>query len=266
MTRGRSQSDLVRELRSQLGNPGGYTGFHLPRYAYLLEIVEPLLAVREPRVVLDVGLSAFATVLRERYRQRVDTLDLVQAEAGLRGFKPESPEAGEHFVFDLNDLEGGGDPPDMPKYDVVLLCEVLEHLRISATYVFRFLANLLKPCGALVVQTPNAAAIGKRVKLMVGQNPYGLIGEDPRNPLHFREYTLRELQRFGVEAGLAIISSRYADYFDVRYRHGGGRGGLESRLWKTANQLAPPSWRPGMTVVFRPARGGSPTSAAQPPP
>jgi hypothetical protein len=263
----RSRSDTARDLRDRLGDSGGYTAFHLPRYAYLLEILDRELSGREPRVVLDVGLSAFVIVLRERYSQRVDTLDLIPAEGGPRGYQQEGAQSGEHFVFDLNQLEGGHvKPPNMPRYDVVLFCEVLEHLRLSPRYVFRFLESLLKPTGVLVVQTPNAAAIGKRVKLMAGRNPYGLIGEDPRNPLHFREYTLEELRMFGAEVGLAITSSSFAGYFDVRYRHGGGRSPLVSGLTRIANRLAPPRWRPGMTVVFRRGGASRPASAAQPPP
>lgn len=242
-------SEIEAELRASL-EASGYVGFHIPRYALLLEVVDPYLAGRKPKVVLDVGLSVFTNILRKRYVHRVDTLDLIPADSPPRGFAPRTSGTERHYVFDLNELERGTTPPEIESYDVVFFCEVLEHLHISPRYVFPFLENILKPGGFLVIQTPNAVTIGNRLKLLAGRNPFGLIGEDPSNPLHFREYTLNELRSFGAEAGLRVSSATYHAYFDVRYRQGTPPSSLEALLWRVVHRLAPPSWRPGMTVVF----------------
>jgi SAM-dependent methyltransferase len=249
MARSPSASVIEGELRASL-EARGYVGFHIPRYAFLLEVVDPYLAGPEPKVVLDVGLSVFTNILRKRYVHRVDTLDLIGADSPPRGFTPRASETERHYVFDLNELERGTTPAEIESYDVVFFCEVLEHLHISPRHVFPFLEKVLKPGGILVVQTPNAVTISNRVKLLAGRNPFGLIGEDPSNPSHFREYTLNELRSFGAEVGLRVSSATHHAYFDVRYRHGIPPNSLEALLWRVVHRLAPPSWRPGMTVVF----------------
>ena len=120
--------------------------------------------------MLDVGLSVFTNVLRSRYRHQVDTLDLLPADGGPRGFSSQDGQPGRHYVFDLNQLERGATLSDAERYDAVLFCEVLEHLHISPRYVFPFLRDLLKPSGILVIQTPNAVTVGNRVKLVAGRN------------------------------------------------------------------------------------------------
>ena len=262
----RFREDVAGSLRAQFGEDDVYLCYHAPRYAFLLDLLDPHLAIDEPRAILDVGTSVLTNLLRERYGHPTDTLDLVPAEARMRGFSPPSPGEGTSYVFDLNELQCREGPPDLGRYDIVLFCEVLEHLHISPGYVFPFLRRLLQPTGLLVVQTPNAASISKRVKLVLGRNPYGLIGDDPLNPGHFREYTLTEVRRFGTEADLEVVSARYASYFDVRYREPrpDSRSPFAGRMLNALYGIVPPSWRLGITVVFAPGNGRTP--GGQPPP
>ena len=60
--------------------------------------------------------------------------------------------------------------------------------------------------GVLVVQTPNAVSLPRRLAMLGGRNPYELIREDATNPGHFREYTAAELRRYAAVAGLAVES------------------------------------------------------------
>ena len=81
----------------------------------------------------------------------------------------------------------------MPRYDLVVFAEVIEHLHTSPVHTLAFVRGLLADAGVLILQTPNAASLPKRLKLLAGRNPYELIRADGGNPGHFREYTLAEL-------------------------------------------------------------------------
>src|SRR5438105_3728935 len=81
---------------------------------------------------------------------------------------------------------------DLSGYDIVVCAEVIEHLPISPMHVLRLLEAALRPGGWLVLQTPNAARIGNRVRLLAGCNPFEPLREDSVSPGHFREYTVAE--------------------------------------------------------------------------
>jgi 2-polyprenyl-3-methyl-5-hydroxy-6-metoxy-1,4-benzoquinol methylase len=94
-----------------------------------------------------------------------------------------------------------------------VLGEVIEHVYVAPSLVLPALRNLLKPGGAMLVTTPNAAALAKRVRLLLGQNPFEMPRETPENPGHFREYTAAEMRKLGREAGFASVEIRLADVY-----------------------------------------------------
>jgi SAM-dependent methyltransferase len=141
--------------------------------------------------------------------------------------------AGTHHVFDLNE---DGWPAAGP-FDAVVAAEVVEHLFLGPATILRRLAAYLAPDGRLVVQTPNAAALHKRVRLLRGRAPYGPMPEDRSGDSHVREYTLGELERAGRDAGLEPVELETASYF--------------GRVPAVADRLLPPRLRLGLTVTFR---------------
>ena len=98
-------------------------------------------------------------------------------------------------------------------YDLVVMAEVIEHLPVSPSHVFAFLASLLRPGGYLLLQTPNACSLSKRLRMLCGRNPFELIREDMHNPGHFREYTVRELADYAGAAGFRVRRVHTANYF-----------------------------------------------------
>src|SRR5205823_6516869 len=108
--------------------------------------------------------------------------------------------------FDLNDAQSEDTwRRDIPRYDVVVMAEVIEHLYTAPELVLGFLKTLVADNGLVIIQTPNAAALSKRLKLLFGRNPYELIRVDTTNPGHFREYTSRELIRIAEGAGFEVV-------------------------------------------------------------
>ena len=246
----------------------GYRAFHAPRYRYLLKVVERHLPAGN-NGVLDVGLSPFTEILRPKLGRPIDTLGLEP-----RGREPFSISAyghdqepklkkapdpqSRHFQFDLDAL---GDPraprPALPRYGVIVFAEVIEHLHTSPLLSLVFFREHLMDGGILVVQTPNAASLGKRVKLLAGMNPYEMIREDRSNPGHFREYTARELRRLAARAGFVVVNLDRQFYFDARHAdhaEDGGAGAsrpLIGALKNVVYPLLPPFLREGITLVLR---------------
>jgi SAM-dependent methyltransferase len=211
---------------------------HAPRYEVLLAKVREL-APEQPRI-LDVGQAYESEELRALPGAIVDTLGF-----GDDRFPPRDGER--HVPFDLNSAEKRDLWPELDGYDVVVCAEVIEHLPVSPLHVLRFLCSALRPGGWLVLQTPNAARIGNRVRLLAGRNPFEQLREDSLDPGHFREYTVDELLALGREAGFEVGGWLTANYFDT--------GSPPNRALRVAEPLVPRRLRGGITLWLRKRRG-----------
>ncbi len=207
---------------------------HAPRYEVLLAKVREL-APERPRI-LDVGQAHESVELRALPGAVVDTLGF-----GDDRFPPRDGER--HVPFDLTSAEHEELWPELGDYDLVVCAEVIEHLPASPLHTLRFLGSALKRGGWLVLQTPNAARIGNRLRLLAGRNPFEQLRGDSLNPGHFREYTVDELQALGVEAGLEVGGWLTANYFDT--------GSQPNRVLRAAEPLVPRRLRGGITVWLR---------------
>jgi 2-polyprenyl-3-methyl-5-hydroxy-6-metoxy-1,4-benzoquinol methylase len=253
-----SVGEIAAQIQAAYADQSRYVSFHAPRYAFLLKLLASRISDVSNGRVLDVGTSAFTALARDTLGIEVDTLDLPEAQHQVRGYEP-ARRSGAHHVFDLNDVLQREKWPVLDTYDVVLLCEVIEHLTVSPLPVLQFVRGLLPPGGWLMVQTPNAVSLSKRVKMLAGRNPYELLRDDATDPGHVREYTRSELEGYARAAGLEVHGFHYHSNFDARFRgsapaRSGDRGGaLRNRL----NGILPAAWRPGMTAELRPATAGA---------
>ena len=104
-------------------------------------------------------------------------------------------------------------------FDVVLFCEMLEHMLMDPMHTLREIHRVLRPGGALVLTTPNVARIENVLRLLHGANmydPYSGFGPYGR---HNREYTRHELHRLLEFAGFDVESSMTADGHPVDVEH-----------------------------------------------
>ena len=209
-----------------------YLRTHRRRYAVLLELVDEL----RPQRILVVGPSFESELFREQFpATMVNTLGWLDQRFPLR-------DGERHWEVDLNDP---GDP-EVDEHDVVVCGEVIEHLHVALVPVLRFLASALRPGGHLILQTPNATALPKRLRMLLGRNPYEPIRDEPGNPGHFHEYTLGELLEAIDRAGLEVTRSLTANYFD--------HGSRKNRVYRAVGSLLPGTLREGITVVARRSR------------
>lgn len=206
-----------------------YLRTHERRYQLLLELVGEL----RPRRILVVGPSYESALLREAFPEAaVNSLGWLDHRFPLRDGET-------HVQFDLNDA----DYPELEEHDAVVCGEVIEHLRVAAVPVLRFLASGLRPKGHLILQTPNATALPKRLRMLLGRNPYDPIREDSMNPGHFHEFAVDELLAAVKEAGLEVERWLVENYFD--------HGSWKNRAYRAVGGMLPRTLREGITVVAR---------------
>jgi len=204
-----------REFREEAQS---YITTHAKRYAFLLEQVSNVrltLAQSDvPVTILDIGPSFLTELLRHSFPQD-SILTLGFDDPRSRG--GHFPlgihhEKTTHFEFDLNDSLYRDRWIHVPKASLVIMAEVIEHLYTSPIHVLRFVRSLMAPGAYAFIETPNAATLKKRLKLLWGINPYEMIRENRDNPGHFREYTSRELTALAEAAGFEVIAVRLSNY------------------------------------------------------
>ncbi len=120
---------------------------------------------------------------------------------------------------DLFNIEGDRLPYPDGHFDVVLFCEVLEHLTHDPLAALLEIRRVLKPGGRLILTTPNAACLRNVLKMLRGQNVgdrYSAYGPYGR---HNREYTLGEVVKLLDAVGFTTQRSFTANVLFRRMPH-----------------------------------------------
>lgn len=220
-----------------------YLRYHAPRYRVLAGLMQG--AYRVGGRILDIGRSRFTDIAFGTLKEPIDTL----------GFPPDSTTAtGKHFHYDLNDSQTPALwRDDIGLYDIVIFAEVIEHLHTSPKLVLGFINSITALGGRVLLQTPNAVVLHKRLKMLLGMNPNEKIRENNRNPGHFREYTRQEIVEYAAGTGFRVDNFVSGNYFDYRFSgHAADPNARRPHLGLVNHfyTLCPGSLRPGMTFVL----------------
>ncbi len=129
--------------------------------------------------------------------------------------------AGVRFLpSNLNDLELF--PELAPhSFDVIVLGEVIEHILNHPFGLVKRLAELLRPGGLMIVDTPNACTLWNGWRMIT--NKYSLWGthhfiHEPKlkdgkvisiGEIHYHEYSPAELRGLLESAGLTVLTTRF---------------------------------------------------------
>jgi SAM-dependent methyltransferase len=127
---------------------------------------------------------------------------------------------GERHTFrcDCFDVEHDRFPYDDGTFDLVVFCEVIEHLVENPMHTLGEIHRVLKPGGAMVLSTPNVSRFDNLVAMARGRNiydPYHL-GSPFAGSRHLREYTYGELRELVAGCGFAIERMRDQDIYARR--------------------------------------------------
>jgi SAM-dependent methyltransferase len=102
--------------------------------------------------------------------------------------------------------------------DVIIICEVIEHLNFNPLLVLHELNRVLAVGGLLYIGMPNHASIRNRVRVVTGRSLHNPIDDyfaqlDPTKNmlvgLHWREYTLAETKDLVTRIGFRVDRSYY---------------------------------------------------------
>ena len=212
-----------------------YLKYHLERLVYMTNLVRSVIGQNQSKNILDVGPHFLTSCL----------LRLVKPQPNIStiGFANERlfPEqnAVRHIELDLNNCASIKPDGSDAEFDLITFSETIEHLHTSPTTILSYLSRFLKKeSGAgILIQTPNAASFLKRIVLLAGINPYEKIRVDKANPGHFREYTMKELEQYGNEAGFKVSFREYCSYWSGN-----------NPVKRTIDLI--PSFREGITVLY----------------
>lgn len=112
-----------------------------------------------------------------------------------------------------SDMDNGMLPFSDSMFDVVLFCEVLEHLSpIKVPQIIAELSRIVKPNGAVIITSPNLVSFLNRLVFLKGSSIF-----TPAIPLHYaggtfghiRLYTVQELEGIASRSGLYMKHVRY---------------------------------------------------------
>lgn len=113
--------------------------------------------------------------------------------------------------FDHFNMEESRFPYEDYTFDVVLYCEIIEHLLMNPVHTLREIHRVLKPGGRAIVTTPNVNRLGNVVAQVDGRSiydPYSGFGPYGR---HNREYSMTELLHLLQFCGFEHESSFTSD-------------------------------------------------------
>jgi len=120
------------------------------------------------------------------------------------------------FAWDEMNVEIDRLPYPDQSFELVLCCEVIEHLTMSPVHMLSEIHRVLKDNGLLILTTPNSLRFSNVRSLNIGHtiyeryrrdSPYAVYGR------HNREYTPGELQNLCTELGFSVKSCDTADIY-----------------------------------------------------
>ena len=197
-----ADTDLLSDVPDQIEN---YLGDSLERFRITMALMPRL---GSSASVLELGASPyFFTRMLLRRGLQPTLVNYWGDDADVSSREPtvvRSPRRGavDTFTFDYFNVERDRFPYADEAFDVVLCCELLEHMPHDPTHLLAEIHRVLKEgSGRLLLTTPNAARWELLAASRAGGNMYETLSGYGVHGRHNREYTVAELQRLLEECG-----------------------------------------------------------------
>ncbi|MEA2781516.1 MAG: hypothetical protein QOK29_3060 [Rhodospirillaceae bacterium] len=203
-------------FRTALAEHGAYLTDSLERFRVTMALLPKDLSPQSR--ILELGASPyfFTRLLRRRGLQVTcaNFFDHAGPKAAVEVLHTSS--GPETISFDHFNVETDEFPYSDGSFDLVLCCEILEHLPADPVHMLAEIHRVLRPdVGTLVLTTPNAARSDLLMQLVRGKNVYEALSGHGVYGRHNRVYTIAELRdllvacNFDVEEAAAVDIHRH---------------------------------------------------------
>lgn len=165
------------------------------RVEYTIDALQPL--DLRGKKVCEIGFGAIGLGIYLGFKADVDAYDVsnmfsrICEDFGIT-----------HTIVDLNSPEG---IHLNRTYDLIILCEVIEHLNRWPVSVLLDLYKYLEPGGKLLITTPNLLRLTNRIRMLTGKRLFAHFIQEHLIMGHLREYTQDELDFLLRQAGFTNI-------------------------------------------------------------
>ncbi len=198
----------LRQLRLDDPAARAYFEKHLPRLKRTLSLVPQPTGFRR---ALELGCYMQMTPVLQFH---CGFSQVRGADYGAGDIEHKAVQYGEtrfELDVDLFDAERDAWPYPADHFELVLACEILEHMLFDPMHLLLEARRVLVEGGRILITTPNIAGLTSVARVLHGHdNPqihskYRIPGEMSRAEIqHVREYTLAELGQAVTSAGFAI--------------------------------------------------------------
>jgi 2-polyprenyl-3-methyl-5-hydroxy-6-metoxy-1,4-benzoquinol methylase len=212
------------------------------RYAVTIDRLERHRPLRQTRII-DVGAypGHLAAYLSQAHSAQVTAVTLMTSDS----FEKRMHDVG--VTVAMRDVERDPLPADTGAADLVLCCELIEHLDGDVSHMLREARRVVHADGAFLLTTPNHASIEHRWALVRGRSVYPPLnlpdypfyaGAGIRNPMrHVREFTVAEIRDLLRDAGFTRVTTTTASPPPNPAARLSWRGRMAMRLQHAAQRL-----------------------------
>ena len=188
-----------------------YVDADFKRFVYTLSLVPE----QTGQKILELGANPyFTTTLLRKFRSAdlhlANFFDKPEREAKQTVTIHSTGEVIE-YAFKQFNIEAEKFPYDDNSFDVVLCCEIIEHLLTDPVHALTEIRRVLKPGGDLVLTTPNVARLENARKIIAGENVYDPYSGHGPYGRHNREYTQEDLFSLLTANGFTVRTIFTAD-------------------------------------------------------
>lgn len=228
-----------------------YQYLQILKYTYVRTIkdIDPLL--EKGSKILEIGsLLGVVSIALSQLGFNVTGADIPEFYASV---KLQELYKKHNVGFDKVNLHDYHLPYPDESFDMVIMCEVLEHLNFNPLPIFKEIGRILKKGGYIYIATPNLACIDNRIKLLIGRSIHHPIqyffDQLDRNKniivsRHWKEYTMSEAIEMIDRMGFDTVKKYYFS------ENGPRKEGIIKAVFRFLFHLLP-SYRLSLVVIGR---------------
>ena len=202
--------NIAKNSPAEKNRPRDYLHTHALRFYETYKLCGSMISCDSSILSVGAGRAFVELVLAQEFGVNVSVFDF--EEAIIRNADQYIENNFKTIAGNfLNDTSSLGSE----KFDLIMFCEIVEHIPMIPEKQFEKLVEHLKPNGYLIVSTPNIASLNSIIKLITGRNI--ITGAErlfspvcaENESVHRREYVMEEICMAMHKVGLRATQKKY---------------------------------------------------------